>query len=255
MRGDDKIRPKDFFGILAHETRIRIIELLFENTELSYSELLKALNISDGDLNFHLNKMRGMLMSEEGIYRLNSHGVLAHQILRVIGAPRIKTLEGLPFVRASCKMRSLAMIMDIFFITIGMVLLLVIMGHEPHLISLIIEGSLFEAFIHVVRDLLLFTQILLVTWFILTLLEGYRGETLGKHLLGLRVVKTDGRRIDFFESAIRNIGKVFLPFIDFPLGLRYRGLGHHRFFGYYTNTTVIDTRRPVSRELESIVSK
>jgi uncharacterized RDD family membrane protein YckC len=47
------------------------------------------------------------------------------------------------------------------------------------------------------------------------LLEGTVGATLGKLLLGLRVVKTDGSRTDLRASLIRNVMRIvdFLPFI------------------------------------------
>lgn len=51
---------------------------------------------------------------------------------------------------------------------------------------------------------------LLIMAFYMVLLEGLLGTTLGKWLLGLRVVGLDGRRPGLWKSFIRN----FLRFVD-----------------------------------------
>src|SRR3990172_5441583 len=74
----------NFFGILSHGIRVRILEMLFEKTELTYTEILNALGISDGKLNFHLRKMQDLIMSEEGKYRLSQLGLFAHKYISEI---------------------------------------------------------------------------------------------------------------------------------------------------------------------------
>jgi uncharacterized RDD family membrane protein YckC len=55
----------------------------------------------------------------------------------------------------------------------------------------------------------------------------------------IRVVKTNGDKINILESAIRNIGKVFLLPLDFFIGvLFYRKKGYIKFLDYYTQAKV-----------------
>ncbi|MFQ6137457.1 MAG: helix-turn-helix domain-containing protein, partial [Candidatus Hydrothermarchaeales archaeon] len=74
----------NFFGTLNHRIRIKIIELLFEHTELSYTELLQTLNIPDGKLNFHLRKIKDLIVLDNGKYRLSHLGITANKFLREI---------------------------------------------------------------------------------------------------------------------------------------------------------------------------
>ncbi len=337
----------NFFGVLNHPIRVKIIEFLFEQTELSYTELLQTLNIPDGKLNFHLRKIKDLIVLDKGKYRLSHLGITATKFLREIqseygygvgrqealiliidddeemcetlsdifrekgyktdtaytgkegldeatkkfydlafidvklpdmsGIEVLKRLKeirpdtiaimitafaslqdeieslnkrtyahfmkpldmdevlstigealkkqhplvedmGLLFKRASLRLRFFATLIDVGFIVIG-------------------TGAIFFLSPH-----LTFLFVLFVAWLMFTVLEGYKGETLGKYLLGLRVVKMDGRKLGFADAAVRNIGKVFLLPIDLLLGLRYHKLGHIRFFGHYTNSTVVTTK-------------
>ena len=56
-----ELKTVEFFKVLSHEIRTKIISLLHENIEMSYTEILRALNIEEGNLNFHLRKMKGFL--------------------------------------------------------------------------------------------------------------------------------------------------------------------------------------------------
>ncbi len=48
----------DYFEIISHEIRRKILKLIYERIELSYTEILNTLEISDGPINFHLRRMR-----------------------------------------------------------------------------------------------------------------------------------------------------------------------------------------------------
>lgn len=85
----------------------------------------------------------------------------------------------------------------------------------------------------------MYAHIFFAVYIFLTVLEAYKGQTPGKFIVGLRVVKTDGRKLDLIESGIRNAGKVFLLPLDLIIGiLFYAKRGYLRFFDFYTDVTV-----------------
>jgi uncharacterized RDD family membrane protein YckC len=53
--------------------------------------------------------------------------------------------------------------------------------------------------------------LLFVYW---TVLEGYRGQSLGKMLLNIVVVGPEGEKIGFGDSALESLGKAFLLPLD-----------------------------------------
>jgi len=371
VEGKKKDSAINFFGVLSHEIRVKILELLFENTELSYSEILNALGISDGKLNFHLRKMQELIVSEDGKYRLSQLGLFAHKYLTEIRSEygyrpkmeersiliidddvgmcetlsdifeekgyitdvahtgreglekvrerfynvalidiklpdmegtevlgRLKTInpyilpiiitafaslqssidalnkgayaylikpldidkvlstiekaistqplptemKGPIFKLASFKTRVLASLVDAAFIFISTGSFFFFYVYFSDLLSLFRAGDMLGMLRAMVDYTLLYSNIFLGSWILFSALEGYKGETVGKLLLGLRVVKRDGSRITFSEAAVRNVGKVFLLPIDLLLGLRYRKFGYIRFFDYYTQCTVVRTR-------------
>jgi uncharacterized RDD family membrane protein YckC len=75
-----------------------------------------------------------------------------------------------------------------------------------------------------------------------TLLEGYRGQSLGKIILRIRIVDTSGARMTPHEAAVRSLAKVLLLPFDIIAGLiKSRKSGFLRFFGQYTRTWVVKT--------------
>ncbi len=77
------MKEKEFelFKILSHPTRAMVIELLSENGELSYTQILNTLCIDTGQLNFHLKRMLALLQRTESGYTLTAAGRTAHKIL------------------------------------------------------------------------------------------------------------------------------------------------------------------------------
>jgi len=75
-------------------------------------------------------------------------------------------------------------------------------------------------------------------------LEGYYGYTIGKYLLGLRVLKTDGTRIGYKESLLRNISKYIKNFIilDTLIMLIFFNQEKQRGFDKIANTMVVHVR-------------
>jgi uncharacterized RDD family membrane protein YckC len=99
--------------------------------------------------------------------------------------------------------------------------------------------NLIEARSVVFRLVEVYAHIFFAVYVFLTILEAYKGQTPGKYLLGIRVVKASGGKVSLLESAIRNAGKVFLLPLDLVIGLAfYRKKGYIRFFDYYTETTI-----------------
>jgi hypothetical protein len=77
---------------------------------------------------------------------------------------------------------------------------------------------------------------LFVYW---TLLEGYRGQSVGKMMLSLVVVGTAGERIGFMDAAVESFGKAFLLPLDCLLGWMGMAGKGQRFFHRLSNTVVV----------------
>ncbi len=76
-------------------------------------------------------------------------------------------------------------------------------------------------------------------------LEGHFGFTIGKYLLGLRVLKTDGTRIGYKEAFLRNLSKYInnLIVIDALIMLIFFNKEKQRGFDKIANTMVVHVRR------------
>ena len=83
---------------------------------------------------------------------------------------------------------------------------------------------------------------LILLWIYLTLLEGFAGQTLGKRLIGLKTVTTDGKRLLYDRAAVRNFGVAFLLPVDLLIGVRLKDKRYIRYFDKFSATTVIDLR-------------
>lgn len=73
-----QIEPEEAFATLADETRLRILQVLWESDvqTVSFSELRRAVGMRDpGQFNYHLNKLVGRFISKtDGEYRLTQAG-------------------------------------------------------------------------------------------------------------------------------------------------------------------------------------
>jgi uncharacterized RDD family membrane protein YckC len=72
-----------------------------------------------------------------------------------------------------------------------------------------------------------------------TLLEGYRGQSVGKMMLSLVVVGTAGERIGFMDAAVESFGKAFLLPLDCLVGWMGMAGKGRRFFHRLSNTIVV----------------
>jgi len=89
------------------------------------------------------------------------------------------------------------------------------------------------------RTVAIYSHIFFAIYIFITLLEAYKGQTPGKYIMRIRVVKLSGEKIGIVESGIRNAGKIFLLSLDLILGIIiFSRKGFIRFFDYYTESTV-----------------
>ncbi len=245
---------KRIFDVLGHEIRRQIISLLYTRIELTYTELLNTLNIGDGLLNFHLKKLTDFIKkTDKGTYILTEHGKLAYKLIKMatvetsMDSPSVASVDGEIFLR-----RIGAFLIDtiVFFIFSGVFLdpklWEVVMPTIRHLMSII---DLHPWILHpehltlfsegIFRLVGVYSHIFFAVYIFITLLEAYKGQTPGKYVLKIRVVKIGGLRLNLIESAIRNAGKVFLLPLDLIVGIIFlRKRGFIRFFDYYTDSII-----------------
>ena len=74
-----------------------------------------------------------------------------------------------------------------------------------------------------------------------TAMEGFRGQSIGKMVMNLRVVNRDGTRINYTTAAIESFGKAFLLPLDCLIGWFGMPGTKLRVFNRISNTIVIKT--------------
>ncbi len=220
-------------SVLSHPLRREILFLLNEKGECSFTDIMNSLGLDTGKLSFHMRALANMVeQTSSGKYRLNRIG---ESSIRLIGnlkawAPGFSIQErdsSLPV--ANLKKRTYAFVID--FAVVATIFAAV------SLISNVfsaISGEVFRLDINAILFVLVF-------WLYSTLLEGFAGQSLGKRLLGLIVVRVDGKKMFYDHAAVRNFGKIFviLPF-DLLAGWRIRDKRFIRYFDRFAGTTVLD---------------
>lgn len=80
----------------------------------------------------------------------------------------------------------------------------------------------------------------LVLFLYFFLAEGLYAKTIGKHVMGLRVERLDGKHVDFRDSVIRNISKIYwlLLVLDVLVGLGMHGEFSQKWSDRYIGTKV-----------------
>jgi len=142
---------------------------------------------------------------------------------------------------------SIILCATIFILTLPMLVLMVILNvpfskssdyswmgqHNPAVLALFFGLAL----ITVVSDIIVGIGYYIV-------LEGHFGYTVGKYLLGMRVLKTDGTKIGYKESFLRNLPKYInnLIIIDALIMLIFFNKEKQRGFDKVANTMVIHVR-------------
>jgi uncharacterized RDD family membrane protein YckC len=223
-------------SVLSHPLRRDILLDLSNNGEQSFTDLLNLLKVDTGKLSFHLRSLAPFIeQTPSGKYRLSRSGESAVRVIHdVEGWAEVADVQGkatsLPL--SSFKKRAVAFLIDfalIFAITLAVVFI-------PQLLSLPTANLGGEV------STTLFITIGLL-WLYWTLLEGFNGQSLGKRAIGLKVVRTDGKKMSYDHAAVRNFGKI-LPLLPFDLlfGWRIKNQAFMRYFDKFAGTTVIDLR-------------
>ncbi len=225
-------------SILSHPLRREILISLSEKGESSFTDMLNLLKVDTGKLSFHLRALEAFIeQTPTGKYKLSSAGESAIRVIRDIEgwaeAADVERKESrLPL--SSFRKRAAAFLID-FAIILAITVTIVFV---PQVLSLSLA-----TFLNGGISVVLFTTIGLL-WLYSTLLEGFNGQSLGKRVMGLKVVRTDGKKMNYDHAAIRNFGKILplLPF-DLLIGMwRIPDKSFMRYFDKFAGTTVIDLR-------------
>lgn len=189
------------FQALSNEQRRRIISHLYKNDELSFTEIMELIERDTGSTSFHLRKLNGLISQRENKkYFLTDKGLKAYKMLKFLEykEEKIKTthLEILTLKRV------VAFGVDFFVFYLG--LLMVSRFGEIVIFPFPFDLNFSTNFIQIWRQF----GVLFV--FYLMIFEGHYGFSVGKYILGLRVLK-NGREINYKDSFLRNLSK-FNPY-------------------------------------------
>jgi uncharacterized RDD family membrane protein YckC len=217
---------------LSHPLRRQILRYLSEKQEGSFTDLMNALGVDTGKLSFHIKNLEAFLeQTPTNKYKLSKLGENAIALIKDLEAWSVEAevaerTTSLPLARF--KERAMAFLID-FALALALFMAL------PNIPSSIITGPVAFLNFNVVVFLVLL-------WIYLTLLEGFAGQTLGKRLIGLKVVTTSGKRLFYDHAAVRNFGVAFLLPVDLLVGVRLKDKRYMRYFDKFSGTTVIDLR-------------
>lgn len=219
--------------VLSHPLRREILSNLSEKDECSFTDLMNALKVDTGKLSFHIRNLGGFLeQTPTGKYKLSKAGENAIRLIRDLEALAIEaevTRKTSVLPIATFKKRAMAFLID-FAIAFAVFLAL------PNTFSLFAKG------VAALLDLNVILFSLVLFWIYFTLLEGFAGQSLGKRIVGLTVVRVDGKKLFYDGAAVRNFGKVFLLPFDLLFGLRLKDERYLRYFDKFAGTTVVDLR-------------
>jgi uncharacterized RDD family membrane protein YckC len=229
----DEDSVSKILSVIAHPLRREILSFISEKGECSFTDLLNALQVDTGKLSFHLRSLTAFVeQTPNGKYKLSHTGGNAMRLIRdveswaeVADVKRKATERPL----ASFRKRAYAFLID-FALMLLISLILAVPEFLPALFGTVIAVDL--TFLPLV--------ILGLLWIYSTLLEGFNGQTLGKRIIGLKVIRTDGKRMSYDHAAVRNFGKAFL--LPFDLLVERKHEKFLRYFDKFAGTNVIDLR-------------
>jgi uncharacterized RDD family membrane protein YckC len=143
--------------------------------------------------------------------------------------------------------RVIALVIDAVIVTVALAIIAVV-ASIPFLIGLnfaFTTGGAFPAWWNAWWGVWLGGLIPLVVFLYFFLAEGLYGRTLGKEIMGLRVQRVDGKPMDFRNSFVRNISKIYwiLLLIDVAVGLGTHGEMSQKWSDRYIGTKVEEKTR------------
>jgi uncharacterized RDD family membrane protein YckC len=223
-------------SVLAHPLRREILLTLSDKEECSFTDLLNVVKVDTGKLSFHLRALASFMeQTSTGKYRLSNAGENAVRVIldveswaEVAYVP--KRSSYLPL--ASFKTRVLAYLVDLALILL--ITLVIMFPQSLYILTTNLLSPELSAVLFITLGLF---------WVYSTLLEGFNGQTIGKRLLGVKAVKTDGKNLSYDHAAIRNFGKAFLLPFDMVIGLQLKNPEFIRYFDKFAGTTVISLRK------------
>jgi hypothetical protein len=206
-------------SVLSHPIRRQVILYLNEHKTATFTDLANFTAVDTGKLSFHLRTLGDFLkQTEEGKYKLSNKGVNAIILIKDLEDWAISAeVANKSASRITKPSRRITATLVDFILVQAFILL----GFQLYLLPLnpIVFVGLF--------------------WSYLTLFEGFRGQSIGKMLLSIKVVRLDREKISYGQAAIRNFGKVFLLPADLIAGFWLKDKRYLRYFEKYTQTTVI----------------
>jgi len=220
-------------SVLSHRIRREILLILNEKGDRSFTELMNTLDIDTGKLSFHIRNLTPFIeQTTSGKYKLSRAGEDAVRVIKDVESwaevADVNRKES-QLTLASYKRRAYSFLIDFAIMLLITTLLLI----EPVL-------ALFAVNFAISFNILFLA--LGVLWVYSTLLEGFSGQSLGKRAIGLKVVKINGKKMDYEHAAVRNFGKILLPF-DLLFGYELKDPRFKRYFDKFAGTTVIDLRQ------------
>ncbi len=232
----DEENVSKIFSVLSHPLRRRILQNLSEKGECSFTDLMNSLNVDTGKLSFHIRALGAFTeQTPNGRYKLNNAGQNAMRLIRELeswaGEANVSKKET-ELRLASFKKRASAFLIDLVIM-----LAVAFLTTLPNALSVITGAPLSFSELNTV-----FFATLVLLWAYSTLLEGFRGQTLGKRIMRLQVVRVDGRNLSYDYVAVRNFGKAFLLPFDLLIGFRLHDKRYLRYFDKFAGTTVVDLR-------------
>ena len=229
----DQENVSKILSVLSHRIRREILLILREKGESSFTDLMNTLKIDTGKLSFHIRSLQPFIeQTETGKYKLSRAGIDAVRAIRDVESwAEVADVnrKASQLLLASFKKRAYAFLVD-FAIMFALSVLLLLQT-----VFSLAAGN------WTVILTLLFVALGII-WVYSTLLEGFSGQSIGKRVLGLKVVQTDGRKLSYDHAAVRNFGKVLLPF-DLAVGYMLHDPRFIRYFDKFAGTTVIDLRK------------
>ena len=241
----------EFLTAIGHPLRRQILETVYETPGISYSQILTRVNISSVKLNFHLQKLEPFLAQVEGQYQISNEGLKLYRTWKMLEG----RLSGTEVTKSETPgkyvgRRTLAFLIDVLLI-LSLLFIAADFASSFHMVpAWWLGGYTVPLFLTRMVDVVLAYPdltvvlirafILAIFWMYFTLLEGYRGQTLGKMLLGIRIVDVSGARVGQHPAAVRALTKVLILPFDIIAGLiKSRKAGFLRFFGQYTRSWVV----------------